>query len=181
MQTPLPLSTRRLCLAVLDLVTPLAGPSSTASAADITGQYTFKPIKIGGGGFVTGLVTHPTTANLTYCRTDVGGAFRWNASDGGWVRLTTGSGMPAAFRVWQYYNVEAIAADKLNDQIVYHAAGAQNPRSSVTPAGAIFKSTNRGATWTFAGTQRWKIAGNDDDREGGERLAVDPANSSVVY
>ena len=35
-------------------------------------QYTFKHIPIGGGGFVTGVISHKTSGDI-YCRTDVGG------------------------------------------------------------------------------------------------------------
>ena len=42
--------------------------------------YTWRSVVTnGGGGFVPGIVFNPTEANLIYARTDIGGAYRWNA------------------------------------------------------------------------------------------------------
>src|SRR5207253_2083762 len=49
-------------------------------------QYTCNQAPIGGGGFVTGIITHPTSGDM-YCRTDVGGAYRWDAVTSKWVQL----------------------------------------------------------------------------------------------
>ncbi|HEX8531997.1 MAG TPA: hypothetical protein VF646_18310, partial [Cytophagales bacterium] len=50
-------------------------------------SYAWKNVNLQGMGFVTGLVAHPTTANLVYARTDVGGLFRWNAASNSWTPL----------------------------------------------------------------------------------------------
>jgi xyloglucan-specific exo-beta-1,4-glucanase len=46
--------------------------------------------------------------------------------------------------------------------------------------GAIAKSTNQGSTWTLSNLT-FKVGGNMPGRGTGERLAVDPANSDIVY
>ncbi len=46
--------------------------------------------------------------------------------------------------------------------------------------GSIIKSLDKGATWTFASLP-FKVGGNMPGRGVGERLAVDPHNSSIIY
>ena len=43
-----------------------------------SGKYVYKPISVPGGGFVTGFVFHPTVPNILYCRTDIGGNYRYD-------------------------------------------------------------------------------------------------------
>ena len=51
------------------------------AAASVSAQsYVWKNVQIKGGGFVSGIITHPNAAGVIYCRTDIGGAYRWNAS-----------------------------------------------------------------------------------------------------
>ena len=152
--------------------------STPAKAADLSNTYNWKQLEIGGGGFVTGMAIHATTPILVYARTDVGGAYRWDASTNTWTQLLTANAVPNPDP--GDYNVESIALSKSNDQIVYVAAGTTYDINNGTPTGRILKSTNRGATWTDSG-QRWPMNGNAEYRQGGERLAVDPNNENVVY
>lgn len=51
--------------------------------------YTWKNVKIGGGGgFVPGIVFNPTTKGVAYARTDIGGLYSLNAADDSWKPLT---------------------------------------------------------------------------------------------
>ena len=78
-------------------------------------------MKWGGGGYVTGLVFHPTTANLLYARTDIGGAYRWNQAGASWTPITDGLGFGAAES--RYHGIESIAVDPNSDQLVSMATG----------------------------------------------------------
>ena len=49
--------------------------SSVSAAEDITNQMEWGAVKIGGGGFVSGIVTGK---EVMYARTDVGGAYKYN-------------------------------------------------------------------------------------------------------
>jgi|GEM_PF-7018022 len=49
-------------------------------------QYSCNITPIGGGGFVTGVIPHQTSGDI-YCRTDVEGAYRWDASKSKRVQL----------------------------------------------------------------------------------------------
>src|SRR5690606_23346116 len=55
----------------------------TASAQ----AYDWKQVKLGGGGFVTGITFHPNVSGLMYCRTDIGGAYSWNPATNSWIQL----------------------------------------------------------------------------------------------
>ena len=43
----------------------------------------------GGGGFVPGIVFHPTEPGVAYARTDIGGIYRLNDDDS-WTPITDG-------------------------------------------------------------------------------------------
>ncbi|GAA3199182.1 WD40/YVTN/BNR-like repeat-containing protein [Dactylosporangium siamense] len=145
---------------------------ATPALAANGSAYTWKPLKIGGGGFVTGLVAHPTTPDLVYGREDVGGLVRWDEITQTWTQLLRSDGVPAP--VPGDYQVESVAVAATNDHLVFAAVGAG------TPEGRVLRSADRGKTWTDNG-QRWFIEGNNDYRTGPERLAVDPGNAKVVY
>ena len=49
--------------------------------------YTWKSVQIVGGGFVDGIVFHPTAKGVRYARTDMGSAYRWNEQTRRWDPL----------------------------------------------------------------------------------------------
>ncbi len=137
-------------------------------------SHSWSSVNIGGGGYVTGLVVHPAEAGLVYLRTDVGGAYRWDAGSGRWINLSLWLGPADA----NLYGVESIAVDPNNADIVYMACG----RDQYKPPSEsdILKSTDRGQTWTKLGFHKFNY-GNGPKRWSDERLIVDPANSDVLY
>ncbi|MFC9325729.1 WD40/YVTN/BNR-like repeat-containing protein [Kitasatospora sp. NPDC057015] len=148
---------------------PGAAPATTArdSAA-----YRWNPLKIGGGGFVTGLVVHPRTPGVVYGREDVGGLVRWEESTRSWTQLLRADRVPAPRAA--DYGVESVAVAAGNDRVVYAAVGDGGPE------GRVLASRDRGEHWSDGG-QRWLVEGNNAYRTGPERLAVDPADDRVVY
>ena len=46
--------------------------------------FNYSQLPMGGGGFVSGLITNPAEEGLIYARTDVGGAYKWNKSTEKW-------------------------------------------------------------------------------------------------
>jgi hypothetical protein len=139
-----------------------------------TGTTVWKNVEVGGGGMVTGVVVHPRERNLVYARTDVGGIFRWNETAGSWTPLSDG------FTKAQtgYFDTESIALDPSDPNVVFAAVG--NGKSNGDTQSALIKSVDRGANWRVLKTDI-DIFGNNDWRTGGERMAVDPNSSAVVY
>ena len=136
--------------------------------------YNWKSVQIVGGGFVDGMLFHPTAKGVCYCRTDMGGAYRRNNKTLRWEPLLD----------WLSYDdlnlmgIESIALDPSDPNRVYLACGTYtNPR---TPNGAILRSNNRGKTFQRTDVP-FKMGGNENGRGNGERMAVDPNNGKTIY
>jgi hypothetical protein len=144
------------------------------SAIESYAEYVCKNAPIGGGGFVTGIVTHKTSGDR-YCRTDVGGAYRWDAANNKWVQLLDWINESEK----GFIGVEALALDPQNANNVYMLCGTSYINGGNT---AILKSTNKGNTFTYTDvTSKFKAHGNGNGRGNGERLAVDPKNSNILF
>lgn len=137
-------------------------------------DYVWKNAPIGGGGFVTGIFTHPTSGDR-YCRTDVGGAYRWDEESKSWIQLMD----------WLnesengFIGVEALALDPQNPDNLYMLCGTSYINNGRT---AVLKSTDKGNTFTYTDvTSKFKAHGNGGGRGNGERLAVDPHNSNILF
>lgn len=141
------------------------------------GGYTWGQVPIGGGGYITGITIHPQEPDLVYIRSDVGGIFRWNEETRSWKQLIGEADRQHA----NLYGGESLALDPSNPDVVYAALGRYD---YLTPSD-VYKSTDRGETWTptglKAGGKDVKMSSNGQNRAAGERLAVDPNNSDIVY
>ena len=77
--------------------------------------YTWKNVKIGGGGgFVPGIVFNTAQKGLAYARTDIGGAYKLNADDT-WSPLLDFVGNAN----WNYWGVDALATDPVDPTRLY--------------------------------------------------------------
>ncbi|MCL6731991.1 cellulose binding domain-containing protein [Streptomyces neyagawaensis] len=182
----------RILTTVLALAAGLLAGSPPAVAAERGGQaeqaersgekvaiaadtYTWKNARIDGGGFVPGIVFNRKEKNLAYARTDIGGAYRWVESSKTWTPLLDSVGWDD----WGHTGVVSLASDPVDPNKVYVAAGTYT--NSWDPGnGAIYRSSDRGASWQKAHLP-FKLGGNMPGRGMGERLAVDPHRNSVLY
>jgi xyloglucan-specific exo-beta-1,4-glucanase len=155
-----------------------AGSGGGGTVGGTTGETgtatTWASVKFGGGGYVTGLIFHPTSANLLYARTDIGGAYRWNQATMSWVPITDGLGFGAAES--RFHGIESIAVDPNNDQLVYMATGMYTFEGN----GRLYISSDRGDHWTYVGLP-FPLGGNNPGRAIGERLVVDPNKPSTLF
>jgi hypothetical protein len=142
--------------------------------AEVPEDYVYRNASIGGGGFVTGVIYHPTDSGLVYCRTDVGGSYRWLESEKRWLPLTDHLGRSEESNL----GVLSLALDPNDPERVYLLTGLYT--QSWAGTGAVLISTNRGETWTKVPLSI-KIGGNEDGRSTGERLVVDPNKGNILF
>lgn len=131
--------------------------------------YSWSNADILGGGFVPGVVFHPTQKGLVYARTDIGGAYRFDEANNRWVQLLDFLGRDDA----RLYGVLSIALDPHDPDRVYMATGEYTQANQWNRKGAVLISTDRGETWAMSNLPFY-LGGNEDGRSTGERLQVDP-------
>ncbi|MCT7355510.1 1,4-beta-glucanase [Streptomyces sp. 15-116A] len=167
-----PLS-RRAVLAGTAAAALAVGVALPARAAQ-SRSYRWRNVVIGGTGFITGVLFHPSVRGLAYARTDIGGAYRWDDRRARWVPLLDHIGWDD----WNLLGVEAMAVDAAHPDRVYLAVGTYSQPWAGN--GAVLRSEDRGASWrrTDLGV---KLGANEDGRGTGERLLVDPRDSDTLW
>lgn len=163
----------RSTLSLLPLVVSSLAFFGHANARDLSAAYAWKPMKIGGGGWVVGMDVSPSEKDLIYVRTDVSGAYRWDPAALAWKQVVTSKSMPAEYAIYgSFRGVDSIVSSPRDPDIAYMAYERQ-----------IFRSTDRGESWTPTSfdLHHVRMEPNGEGRQEGERLAVDPRNSDVVY
>ena len=136
--------------------------------------YEWKSVQIVGGGFVDGIVFHPTAKGVRYARTDMGGAYRWNEQTKRWDPLLDW----VPYEDLNLMGVESIALDPSDPNRLYLACGTYT--NARTPDGAILRSKDRGDTFQRTNVP-FKFGGNEDGRGNGERMSVNPHNGNILY
>lgn len=149
--------------------------TTAPAAAAATQPYAWNNVAIGGGGFIPGIIFNQAKAGLVYARTDVGGAYRQDASTKKWIPLLDSVG----WNDWNLTGVASLATDAVDPTRVYLAAGSYT-NSWDPDNGAILRSTDQGSSWQRT-TLPFKVGGNMPGRGMGERLAIDPNNDKVLY
>ncbi|WP_112270435.1 RICIN domain-containing protein [Lentzea terrae] len=148
-----------------------AAPSPSAPPAT-NGRYSWRNVPIAGGGFVTGFVFNPSRKDLLYSRTDMGGAYRWDAKENRWIPLTDWAGE------WNLLGIESMATDPVDPERLYLATGTYT--NEWAGNGSILRSTDQGRSFQRTNLP-FKLGANEDGRSMGERLAIDPADHGTLY
>ena len=164
---------RCLLLSALSLSVALPSVLQAQAAAEKRVPYRYRNVTFVAGGFITGFVAHPGERGLYYVRTDIGGAYRWDAGAKRWIPLQ--DWLPFSER--NLLGVESIALDPTDPQKLFLAAGTYvNGR---TPAGAILRSSDQGRHFETIRVP-FKMGGNEEGRFAGERLQVDPNHPQAM-
>ncbi len=147
--------------------------ASSAKTTVATRPYVWKNAQVVGGGYVTGLVFNPREKGLLYARTDMGGAYRWDAAAQHWIPLTDWIGE----KDWNLLGIDSVATDPVDPARLYLSAGTYT--NDWAGNGAILRSTDQGRTFKRTDLP-FKVGGNEDGRGAGERLVVDPADNGTL-
>ncbi|WP_026472898.1 VPS10 domain-containing protein [Alkaliflexus imshenetskii] len=125
---------------------------------------------LGGGGYVTGLLQHPSDGQVVYIRCDVAGVFK--SEDGGKTWASKNNGMSKS----HHHSVETITISHQRPNVLFRGSGeARDGRIF----GDIHKSMDGGDTWIHV-SDLINFYGNGLTRANGEKIAVDPHNPDVV-
>ena len=160
-------------------ITPVAATAPSPPAVPArklpVSAYRWRSVEILGGGFVTGLEFSPVARDIVYARTDIGGAYRLNPKDDSWIPLTDFLNRDNS----HYLGIESVAPDPVEANRVYMAVGLYS--QSWAQPGAFMRSTDRGEHWEVFPTPGLKMGGNEEGRGNGERLAIDPNDTHILY
>ena len=116
------------------------------------------------GGRVTTVTGVPSQPQTFYMGSTGGGI--WKTTDAGhtWNNISDGF-LPVG-------SMGAVEVSRFNPDVIYAGTGSSKIRSNVSIGRGVFKSTDAGKTWTFAGL-----------RDVGQisTIRIDPANPDLVY
>ncbi len=142
-------------------------------AVEATG-WDFHQVAMGGGGFVSGVFA-TSQEGLYYARTDVGGAYRYDKEKEKWISV---SGWVSE-EDKGLLGISALAWAENSPNKLYLLAGTSYFSNGKT---CLMISDDYGETFTQTDlTDMIKTHGNGMGRGNGERLAVDPKNSDIIY
>ena len=137
--------------------------------------YVWDSVRIGGGGFVSAIVPSRTVPGLVYARTDVGGAYRWDAAKELWLPLQDWVSADEL----GFLGVESLAIDETSPNKLYLLVGTSYFNNGRT---AILRSDDYGASFQIVDvSNQFKAHGNGMGRQNGEKLQVDPLDGDILY
>ncbi|NYF87989.1 hypothetical protein RBB79_00635 [Tunturiibacter empetritectus] len=165
------------------LATLILSSVSYGQDKDLTRSYTWKPVQIGSGGFVRGFAVHPKDPNTRVARADVDNIYRWDAATGAWAPLKISSAFSSEITGAPTSGVEGAVALDPNDPKVILVAYSFTRSSDIANTNPsinmnVYRSIDSGATFTASNLS---LTTSLSGETRGERLAIDPTNSNLVY
>jgi photosystem II stability/assembly factor-like uncharacterized protein len=155
-------------IAVLLVVAPFTtrAAGETAAAQKLMTKLAWRNIGPFIGGRVVAVAGVPSEANLFYFGGVQGGV--WRSTDYGteWTNISDGK-IPE-----QAQTMGAIAVAASNPKVIYAGSGESDIRGDVDTGAGIYKTTNAGASWKYAGLSQTHTTA---------ALVIDPKDPDVVY
>ena len=151
------------------LCSVLALLSLSASSSTSTPGLEWRPLQVGGGGYLTGLDISPD-GKVKLVRADTYGAYAWDASRRQWRQLVTAQSLPASDRVLHdnpgVYEIRVAPSDSERFYMAFD--------------GFVYRSDDAGHSWRRTQFPRTAMSANDPFRTNGQKMAVDPASPDRV-
>jgi photosystem II stability/assembly factor-like uncharacterized protein len=116
------------------------------------------------GGRVTAVAGVPSQPRTFYMGVASGGLFRTTDGGANWVPLTDGK-VPVG-------SMGAIAVADSDPNVIYLGTGSDGVRSNVSTGRGVYKTTDGGETWTFAGLYNTGQIG---------AVSIHPKNPNIVW
>lgn len=158
--------------ALITLLFIIISSNSSENSEISEKNYEWGTLNIGGGGFVSGIVTGQKEM---YLRTDVGGAYKYDYKNKKWQQLFSFINEEKR----GFLSVKGIAIDPTNDDIVYFLCGCAYFSDAKT---AIYKTKDGGKTFKEIDiTNLIQTHGNGDGRQSSEPIAIVPDNPKIIY
>lgn len=152
-------------LTVLALLSPLAADAAATPAQQLMSKLQWRSIGPYVGGRVVAIAGVPGR-NVFYMGSVQGGIWKSTNYGQNWVNISDGK-LPSTAT-----SIGALAVAPSNPRIIYAGTGESDIRQDFDTGDGIFKSTDGGDTWSYAGLR---------DAHMTSAMVVDPRNPNVVY
>jgi photosystem II stability/assembly factor-like uncharacterized protein len=154
-------------LATAFAMAPIAVPAASGSASEkLLSKMEWRLVGPYIGGRVVAVAGVSDQPNTFYMGGVQGGVWKTENAGNSWDNISDGKMGTVS------NSIGAIAVAPSNDKIIYVGTGESDPRGDWENGEGIYKSTDGGDTWHYAGLR--------DTRETGS-IAIDPHNPNVVY
>ena len=157
-----------VALALAFAATPLAGRAADSASLRqrLMGKLHWRSIGPYIGGRSVAVAGVPSTPNLFYMGGVEGGV--WKSTNYGlsWTNITDGK-IPGIADP-----IGALAVAPSNSNVIYAGTGEADIRSDFDTGDGVYKTTDAGKTWSYAGLRDTHMIA---------KLAIDPGNPNVVY
>ncbi len=154
-------------IAALILAAPLeTGAAASSPSEQLTSKLEWRSIGPFIGGRAVAVAGVPSNQNLFYFGGVEGGI--WKSTDYGqnWANISDGS-LPGVASP-----IGALAVAPSNPNIIYAGTGEADIRSDFDTGDGVYKSTDAGKTWSYAGLRDTHMIA---------KIAVDPRDPNVAY
>ncbi len=147
-------------------VTLAAALLGAAPAVKLTGKLQWRSIGPYIGGRVVAVAGVPSEPDVFYMGAVQGGVWRSTNYGLTWENITDDK-LPL-----EAYGIGALAVAPSNPKIIYAGTGEADIRQDFAPGDGMYKTTNEGKTWTYAGLRETHMTTS---------LVIDPRDSNIVY